>query len=307
MDKGFWTAVQPLLAQGARDFLRTVGTALAAHGYITNGGAGVEAFIGAGMTIAGLFWGWWTTSGYIQVGGLLKKLTATHTASAAVEVAKVMPAASQTGAAEQAKSIATAAGVIKVLLVAFLLTSLVPLAHAQTGNIIKDITARRVAVVKPTVAASSTSTDPLSKLMSDLANVQAELVSGIISDITAADLDAGTIVTPAIAATDTTPAMPAVVKDPISHACYPAEIQFLQSLPVATPTTGTYFLVQLFQKKRDFVAQIQSGLPVYLKLGCAPLLGDEVSILTKSLGLIGVNVAANMLLPGIGAALPVLP
>ena len=36
--------------------------------------------------------------------------------------------------------------------------------------------------------------------------------------------------------------------------------------------------VQLFQKKRDFVAQIQAGIPVYLKLGCAPLLGDEAAI-----------------------------
>lgn len=93
MDKGFWTAVQPLLAQGARDFLRTVGTALAAHGYITNGGAGVEAFIGAGMTLAGLFWGWWTTSGYLQVGALLKKMTAAKTTQDAVKAAQVLPPA----------------------------------------------------------------------------------------------------------------------------------------------------------------------------------------------------------------------
>jgi hypothetical protein len=133
---------------------------LAAHGYITNGGAGVEAFIGAGMTLLGIFWGWWTTSGYLQVGALLKKLTATHTAAAAVEVAKVMPAAVTTGAADKAKAVVAVAGVVKVLIVAFLLSAfLVPTAFAQgrklnlpidplhlngtqvSGDVTKDLTA----------------------------------------------------------------------------------------------------------------------------------------------------------------------
>lgn len=103
MDKTFWTAIQPIAAQGARDGLRLVGTALLTHGVITDG-AGVQAFIGAGMTLAGLFWGWWTTSGYLQVGDLLKKLTAAKTPAEAVDTAKAMPAPS-TGAVN--KSIVT--------------------------------------------------------------------------------------------------------------------------------------------------------------------------------------------------------
>lgn len=141
------------------------------------------------------------------------------------------------------------------------------------------------------------SVDPLTKVMNDLANVQQDLVNGVIADITAADADASSL---------TNPADPTSFKDPISHACYPAAMKFLQSLPVATPATGKFILVQLFQKKRDFVAQIQAGIPVYLKLGCAPLLGDEAMILTKLLGLVGVQVGLNALAPGLGLAMPVL-
>src|SRR6185312_4811419 len=89
-----FTAVKPIAAQGARDGLRLVGMGLATHGFVQNG-AGVEAFVGAGMTLAGLFWGWFTTSGYLQVGALLKKVTAQHTQANAVEAAKALP----TGAA----------------------------------------------------------------------------------------------------------------------------------------------------------------------------------------------------------------
>lgn len=179
-------------------------------------------------------------------------------------------------------------------------------ASAQTGNIIKDIAAARSKTPTPkavnsvpAAAASSTTTDPLTKLMDDLAAIQNDVVTGVIADITAADADAGSLIN----SSD-----PTSFKDPISHACYPAEIKFLQSLPVATPTTGKYIVVQLFQKKRDFVMQIQAGIPSYLKLGCAALLGDELSIFNKSMALIGVSVAANALLPGAGglAALPVL-
>jgi hypothetical protein len=149
----------------------------------------------------------------------------------------------------------------------------------------------------PTPSAPSTASDPLAKFMDDLANVQQDVVTGVINDIKAADADASTLLNPSD---------PTSFKDPISHACYPAEVKFLESLPVATAPTGKFVLVQLFQKKRDFVMQIQAGLPVYLKLGCAPLLGDEVAIFTKSMSLIGVSIAANTLLPGSGLLLPPL-
>lgn len=155
-----WTSLQPILAQAARDFLRTVGTALAAHGYITNGGAGVEAFIGAGMTIAGLFWGWWTTSGYIQVGALLKKLTATKTPAEAVQTAQAMAPSSPVAVAKQiAPKILT-----PILLAAIVLTSLlVGPASAQvklTGNPVKDF---KFGTTNPAPAGTSifNSSDPL--------------------------------------------------------------------------------------------------------------------------------------------------
>jgi hypothetical protein len=86
-----WTVIQPIAAQAARDILRTVGAGMAAHGLIQSG-PGVEAFVGAGMTLAGLFWGWFTTVGYIQVGKLLQKLTASHNHTDAVEKAQALPA-----------------------------------------------------------------------------------------------------------------------------------------------------------------------------------------------------------------------
>lgn len=84
--------MKPIAAQAARDVLRTAGVFLLAHGVLQND-AGTTAFIGAGMTIAGLIWGWFTTSGYIQLTGLLKKLTATHTPKAAVTAATALPKA----------------------------------------------------------------------------------------------------------------------------------------------------------------------------------------------------------------------
>jgi hypothetical protein len=150
MDKSTWIALQPFLAQGARDLLRTVGTALAAHGYITTGGVGVEAFIGAGMTLAGLFWGWWTTSGYLQAGALLKKLTATKTAGDAVKAAQVLPPAAAVDTTSKAISVQSVTGAVAkiILLVAFALAALAfpGDAHAQglpkvrplTGNIVSN-------------------------------------------------------------------------------------------------------------------------------------------------------------------------
>jgi hypothetical protein len=157
-----------------------------------------------------------------------------------------------------------------------------------------DLATKTTKPATPKVA----TTDPISKFMNDLEKVQKDVVDGIIADITAADQDAATLSNPSDLNS---------FKDPISHACYPAQIKFLQSLPVATPTTGKFVIVQLFQKKRDFVAQLQAGLPIYLRLGCAPLLGDEITTLNKTLGLVGVQLGLNALVPGLGIAMPVLP
>jgi hypothetical protein len=166
-----------------------------------------------------------------------------------------------------------------------------------------------------------TSNDPIADLMDKLEKIKAEDVAAIVVDINAADVDAGTVVTPAIPATPAvpaviapdgvtvvTPAVPAnpgaaaVVKDPISHACYPAAVKFLQSLPVAAKLTGKFVGVQLFQEKRDFIAQLQAGLPTYLKLGCAPLLGDEINTFIQIMAMVGIKIlpaAATALMPAL--------
>lgn len=177
-------------------------------------------------------------------------------------------------------------------------------------------------IIKPTAQAAApatpeapTSGDPLADLMAQLEKVQVEDVAAIIVDINAADVDAGTVVTPEIPGTAAvlaadgvtvvTPAVaatPAVVKDAISHACYPASVKFLQSLPVAAKLTGKFVGVQLFQKKRDFVAQLRAGLPTYLKLGCMPLLGDEINTFIQMMVMVGIKIlpaAATALMPAL--------
>jgi hypothetical protein len=123
-----WEIIKPWAAQAARDFLRTVGTGLMSYGVIKDG-AGLNAFIGAGMTLAGLFWGWWTTGGAQQMARLLKKLTSTVTQKAAITAAQVLPPAAAVDT--QAKSLSVQS-VTKALLVAFLLSAvLIPSAFAS--------------------------------------------------------------------------------------------------------------------------------------------------------------------------------
>ena len=169
----------------------------------------------------------------------------------------------------------------------------VPVKPPLTGNPIKDFQA---ATGKTTPAAApTTSGDPLADFMAKLEKINADVVTGVIADIQLADNDAATIITPAIPANPSaTPPFPgsvAVVKDPISHACYPAAMQFLQSIPAVAAPTGKFVGVQLFQAKRDFITQLRAGLPTYLKLGCAPLLGDEVQIAVQVFNMIGIKVA----------------
>ena len=156
---------------------------------------------------------------------------------------------------------------------------------------------------KPAVAAPvlARSNDPLTQFMDQLEKVKAENIAAVVADIQAADQDAATVVVPAIPAQPGDPkatppvpandAVPAQVRDPIAHACYPALIKFLESTPTFQPATGKLVGFQLFQRKRDFIAQLKAGLPTYLKLGCAPLLGDEVNTLIQSLAMIGVKIA----------------
>lgn len=186
------------------------------------------------------------------------------------------------------------AGSAAVIAFALMLASIAAIlpAHAQPKLPIPLPRPKPAAAVIPAPARSN---DPLSQFMDQLEKVKAENIAAVISDIEAADADAGTVVTPAIAAnpsaTPPTAAIDAVVRDPIAHACYPALIKFLQSTPTFQPASGKLVGFQLFQRKRDFVAQLKAGLPIYLKLGCAPLLGDEVNSFIQIMAMIGVKIA----------------
>lgn len=93
-----------------------------------------------------------------------------------------------------------------------------------------------------------------------------------IADLQAADMDA------------------VAHNDAISHACYPALIRFVSELQgnIAGATVKGAF--SAFQRARDLRLGYQSGLPVYLKLGCAALVQDETALLIK-LGAIGAGAA----------------
>lgn len=135
---------------------------------------------------------------------------------------------------------------------------------------------------------AAASTDPLQQAMDALSAKNAEIISNVIAAINEADADAAAL---------TNASDPTSFRDPIAHACYPAQVKFLQSLPQlqAIKATVPYNLIVLFQRKRDLVAQIKAGLPPYLKVGCAALLGDEAQIFAQTLGLAGVTVAAGAL------------
>lgn len=118
------------------------------------------------------------------------------------------------------------------------------------------------------------------------ANSLSDIAKFTISDLEAADADAK------------------ANGDNLSAACYEALIPFVKSLQGATPITvsGAF---SVFQKARDLRLKAQSGVPVDLKLGCAPLVMDEQLLLIK-LGAIGAGSAViGPLVPVIGASLPI--
>lgn len=61
------------------------------------------------------------------------------------------------------------------------------------------------------------------------------------------------------------------VNDTVAHACYPALIQFIQSLPSSTGGTTVVGAFSAFQKARDLRNVAFAGVPLYLTMGCGPL------------------------------------
>jgi hypothetical protein len=94
-------------------------------------------------------------------------------------------------------------------------------------------------------------------------------------------------------------------KDEIAAACYPKAQQFIQTLQGTLKGDQDAAddnadvgpgLITLFERKRLLVIFIKKGLPNYLVIGCAPLLGDEAKVLGGVLGMVGIN----FLIPGGG-------
>lgn len=91
--------------------------------------------------------------------------------------------------------------------------------------------------------------------------------------------------------------------DQIAHACYPALIKFVQSVQGSSTNTTVAGAFSAFQKARDLGNQAQAGVPTYLTIGCAPLVVDTQTLMTK-LAAIGVGSAATA---GAIFPIPVLP
>jgi hypothetical protein len=155
-----WEAIKPLAVLIFTSLLKIVGGVLMTHGVIS-AGPGLETFTGVAMTAGGAVWSWWVQSGHLQAAAYLKKLTDTATQAAAIEVAKRMPSAAITGAAEPAKAAVEKAGTPTlvppitplVLLAVLALAALtwpgdasaqgLPKIRPLTGNIVNDIAAAK--------------------------------------------------------------------------------------------------------------------------------------------------------------------
>lgn len=276
MNQATWDLMKPILAQALRDFLRTVGVALAARGFI-QGDAGVTTFVGAGMALAGLFWGWFTTTGYLKVATLLKKLTDTKTQAAAVVVAKQMAPAAVSGIAVDAK--ADIAAVAKVLIAAFLLAALfAPSAFAQSGTLrpLKPVAAKTAASAPTTPAAPAV--NPLQSFL-DQVNKKAAAINAF----TLADAQA---------------AMTMAANDPVGLSCYTAIAAKLQANGAVSLIPQSLGLLQLIEAARLAKLQasaIATGVDPVVS-GCAGLILDANTtlLMLEGQGAVGALTAVGL-------------
>jgi len=275
----------------AKKVLMLQAAGLVSHGIISSNET--ETYVSLGMAAVGAAWSFWDDFGRAIVLSQFEVWKAKSLAQAAKMKAAglAQPTVSEIAAqhpkltpADVAKVAST---IVKILLVAFVLSTFLMSGSAM---------AQGKAVPKPRPAAAS-AVDPLQKLMDDITAKEATFVTGVIGALNEADADAATLINPSD---------PTSFRDPISHACYPAQIKFLQSLPqiqeIKAP--APYNAIVLFQRKRDLVAEIKAGLPPYLKVGCSALLQDEKTIFVQTLGLIGVGAGAGILTGLFPAAAP---
>lgn len=225
--------------------------------------------------------------------------------SAAAKVASIEAVSPAMAVNAAAVVSSTLGNVASILLAAFLLTIFLGGDPASAQNdpikqfnakVKKDLSGPQK--TKTASATTTSATDPLTTLVNDISAKSADFVVNVVSAIQEADADASTLSN----ASD-----PTSFRDPISHACYPAQIQFLKSLPqiVAIKAPMPYNLIVLFQRKRDLIIELKAGLPTYLKLACSALLGDEKTIFIQTLGLIGVTGVTGALTGLFPAAAPI--
>ena len=88
-DQTFLEMIKPWLAQAARDGLRIAGVYLLSKHIIQGGDAGVEAFVAAGMTLAGFGWGWFTTIGMVKLQNFFKAMNTPAATPPAPEASKI--------------------------------------------------------------------------------------------------------------------------------------------------------------------------------------------------------------------------
>lgn len=244
-------------------------------------------FVGGLIYACVSFWSWWNASGHALLATRLKKVTGQANLNDAGKVADALPSTPSPQVQAVAAAVVKASAVLALcVLVLSAFSGQASAATKLTGNAVKDFGPQAVSSLIPA--------DPFQDLMTKMEAVKKDVIAGIISALQEADADAGTVVNTSTGD----------VKDPISHACYPAQVKFLQSLPSAQPidSPAPYSGIVVFQRKRDFIAQVRAGLPVYLKLGCAPLLGDEVQTFIQIMGMVGVKVlpaAATAMFPAL--------
>jgi hypothetical protein len=83
--------------------------------------------------------------------------------------------------------------------------------------------------------------------------------------------------------------------DLLAAPCYPALAKFVASLQGANSTVSGGF--SAFQKARDLRVGVQAGLPVYLKLACAPLVQNEAEFIASLAAIGGAATAVGPIAP----------
>lgn len=153
---------------------------------------------------------------------------------------------------------------------------------AITGNPIKDIQTDLAGGVGAPGASKQSTTNTVAGLNfttigEKLQAVTKDVLDKAIADLSAASADAQ------------------VHNDKISQPCWDAQAAFLKSLPAeqATPPTeiGPALAIQI---SRDILNSVTGNDASSLKVSCAALIGDQLSIINQTLGLVGIAGIAGL-------------